>query len=118
MTRQIETIETINRSTLQRLAANPGSKQGEYYGYVTVDIFDCPPFLMFTNNDCPRCDDILFHRRFEPASMKIWCALARTATAIIDVGAQVGVYTMAAAALRSDIPVHAFEPNPYAFTRL
>ena len=73
---------------------------------------------MFTNNDCPRGWDILFLRYFEPQSMKLWCRMARVATGILDIGAHVGVYSLAAAALRDDIKIHAFEPNPYAFSRL
>lgn len=88
-----------------------------YFGYVTVDIFDCPPFFMFTNNDCPGCKSIR-EGRFEPGSMRLWCALARNATGILDVGANVGIYSLAAAALRNDIRIHAFEPNPHAFARL
>jgi FkbM family methyltransferase len=50
--------------------------------------------------------------------MKLWCRLARSATGILDIGANVGVYSLAAASLRKDIAVHAFEPNPHAYTRL
>lgn len=89
-----------------------------YFGYYEVDIFECPTFLMFTNNDCPRGWDILFLRHFEPQSMALWCRLAHMATGIIDIGAHVGVYSLAAAALRDDIKIHAFEPNPHAFSRL
>lgn len=87
-------------------------------GFYDVTLFDCPPFRMFTANDCPRADNILIEKSFEPQSMKLWCALARTATAILDIGAHVGVYSLAAAALRPDLPIHAFEPNPYAAARL
>lgn len=87
-------------------------------GFYDVTLFDCPPFRMFHVNDCPRAVDILKHKRFEPASMALWCKLARTATSIIDIGAQVGVYSLAAAALRQDIEIHAFEPNPFAYARL
>ena len=97
----------------QAFVSRPG-----HYGFFEVTSFDCPSFLMFTANDCPRSEDILVRKSFEPQSMRLWCALCRSATAIIDVGAQVGVYSLAAAALRDDIPVHAFEPNPYAFARL
>lgn len=115
---RLAALEARNCETLAAISTGGRAGDHPYYGYIEADIFDCPPFLMFTNNDCPRSIDILYHHRFELASMKIWCALAHTATAIIDIGAQVGVYTLAAAALRSDIPIHAFEPNPYAFTRL
>jgi FkbM family methyltransferase len=97
---------------------NASANLSEYRGYFEVGIFDCPPFVMFTNNDCPRAREIIYERVFEPQSMALWCRLARTATAIVDVGAHVGVYSLAAAALRPDLGVHAIEPNPYAFARL
>src|SRR5687767_9879995 len=117
----LEDLEAINRATLAALRANPGKvdpQKHPYYGYYTADIFECPPFVMFTSNDCPRAWNILYERTFEPQSMKLWCRLAREATGILDIGAHVGVYSLAAAALRKDIDVHAFEPNPYAFARL
>ena len=88
-----------------------------HYGYLTVDTFDCPPFIMFDNDDCPACRTIR-ESRFEPASMRLWCALVRSVTSVLDIGANVGVYSLAAAALRNDIPIHAFEPNPHAYARL
>lgn len=89
-----------------------------HFGYYTVDLFDCPPFQMFSNGDDPRAADILENRRFEPHSMKLWCRYAGMATAILDVGAHTGVYALAAASLRKDIPIHAFEPNPFTAARL
>lgn len=88
------------------------------FGFYTVDLFDCPSFKMFTAGDCPRAENILLDRKFEPESMRLWCKLVRAATSILDIGAHVGVYSLAAASLRSDIPVHAFEPNPEAYSRL
>lgn len=87
-------------------------------GVYSADIFNCPPFNLVDAQDCHRAHNIRVQRRFEPMSMKLWCDKARTATAILDIGAQVGVYSLAACSLRDDIPVHAFEPNPDAFARL
>lgn len=121
---KLSELQFRNEATLQAIREShvrgvPVDAQAHpYYGFYEADIFECPPFLMFTNNDCPRAWDILFHRRFEPQSMKIWCRLARNATGILDVGAHVGVYSLAAATLRPDLQIHAFEPNPYAFARL
>jgi len=119
----LEELQATNAATLQALRehgafvdVDPAKHQ--YYGYYTVDLFECPSFVMFTNNDCPRGWDILCNRYFEPQSMKVWCRLARTASGILDIGAHVGVYSLAACALRKDIKVHAFEPNPHAYTRL
>ncbi len=87
-------------------------------GFYTVDLFDCPPFQMFSVGDSHRAVEILELGRFEPTSMRLWCKLARTASRIIDIGAQEGIYAMAAAALRDDCPIDAFEPNPDAYARL
>jgi FkbM family methyltransferase len=119
----VSELEAANRATLKSLSEKPGVAHGDstvrpYYGYYDVNLFECPPFVMFTGNDCPRANDILYHRHFEPQSMKLWCRLARTATGILDVGAHVGTYSLAAAALRPDLLIHAFEPNPHAYTRL
>jgi FkbM family methyltransferase len=73
---------------------------------------------MFTNNDCPRGREIIFNHSFELCSMALWCDLVPTATTVVDIGAHVGVYSLATAALRQDIPIHAFEPNPAAYERL
>ena len=105
-------------ASLPRVSAGPFDKAAPHWGYYVVDTLDCPPFTMFTNNDCPAAGNFLNHGRFEPGSLKLWCALARTATAIIDIGANVGVFALAAASLRSDIGIEAYEPNPYAFARL
>ena len=109
------------RKTLRKIREGSGDVQWPqvaYFGFYTVDCFDCPSFTMFTANDCPRAVDILYHRTFEPMSMKLWCRLASIASGIFDIGAHVGVYSLAAASLRPDLPVHAFEPNPYAYARL
>jgi FkbM family methyltransferase len=97
------------------LVALPGP---EYYGFLKVACFDCPPFLMFTANDCGRSKSIINNSYAEPESMRLWCHLCRTATAIIDVGAQVGVFSLCAASVRDDVRIYAFEPNPYAYARL
>jgi FkbM family methyltransferase len=117
----LETLNARNSATIAALTSASGPisiPQHPYHGYFDVNLFECPPFLMFTNNDCPRAWDILFHRSFEPQSMRIWCRLAKSATGILDIGAHVGVYSLCAAALRKDITIHAFEPNPHAYSRL
>lgn len=118
---KLEDLDATNAATLKVLRDRQGPvdpMRHPYHGFYTADLFECPAFVMFTNNDCPRGWDILFERYFEPQSMKIWCRLARTASGIMDIGAHVGVYTLAAAASRPDIKIHAFEPNPHAYTRL
>ena len=119
MTAPLADLAAANLATLDAIRAGAARwPVNAYYGYYTVGIFDCPPFVMFTNNDCPRAINILYQGAFEPGSMALWCRYARDATAILDVGAHVGVYALAAAALRTDIDIHAFEPNPFASARL
>jgi FkbM family methyltransferase len=88
-----------------------------FIGVYAVDLFECPPFQMFTADDCT-ISMYIRSGRFEPMSTKVWAKLAKDASCIIDVGANVGVYSFIAAALRADVEIHAFEPNPYAFSRL
>ena len=87
-------------------------------GIYDVTIFDCPPFQMVSFNDSHRAVEILELGRFEPTSMALWCKLARKASRIIDIGAQEGIYALAAAALRKDVQIDAFEPNPDAYARM
>lgn len=87
-------------------------------GFHTVDLLDCPPFQMFTNGDDPASAAILENHSFEPHSMRLWCQLAHDATSILDIGAHVGVDSLAAASLRNDLHIHAFEPNPFVAARL
>lgn len=120
---KLSELAAANEATIRSLAEKPGRRPEDhierpYYGYYDVDLFECPPFLMFTGNDCPRAADILYNRQFEPLSMKLWCRLARNATGILDIGAHVGVYSLAAAKLRPDLAIHAFEPNPMGYARL
>lgn len=117
----LKALNARNAATLATLRSNstpPDPNLAPYFGYFDVDLFECPTFVMFTNNDCPRANEILYGRSFEPQSMRIWCRLVPGATGILDIGAHVGVYSLSAAALRSDISIHAFEPNPHAYTRL
>ena len=116
---RLANLADINRKTLEAIGAGTADwPRDAFYGFFQVDIFDCPPFAMFTANDCPRAFNIIYEGKFEPGSMALWCRYARQATAILDIGAHVGVYALAAAALRQDIPIYAFEPNPFASARL
>lgn len=121
------TLEELNQINARARDALTAAKAAEtvvkqadfpYYGYVDVNIFECPPFVLFTNNDSPSASAVLYYREFEQTSMKVWCRLSKAATGILDVGANVGIYSLAAASLRPDLVIHAFEPNPYAFSRL
>ncbi len=117
----LQELQQINQATQNRIAEGTGRARfpvDPYFGVLEVRLFECPPFLMFTANDCPRAANILFDQHFEPMSMAIWCRLARQASSVFDVGAHVGVYALAAASACPNMKIHAFEPNPYAYARL
>ena len=57
---------------------------------------------MFANNDVPVPESIISEGTFEPRSLRVRCRLAKTAaTGFLDIGANVGIYRLAAAKLRS-----------------
>ena len=115
-------LEAINHKTLADIREGRADSTRPdlfpFYGFYEAGIFECPPFLLFTANDCARAINIIFDKSFEPMSMRLWCRLALRASGIIDIGSHVGVYSLAAAGLRKDIAIHAFEPNPHAYSRL
>lgn len=55
---------------------------------------------------------------WDAMSLRIWCALARTSSGILDIGANTGVYALAASALNRSAKVVAFEPVQRAAERL
>ncbi len=119
----LDEIEAINAETRRTIAAAGGNlallaeASLPYYGYVEVDFPECPRIVMFTNNDAPGISSAM-RGAFEPHSMKVWARLCRGATGILDIGANVGIYSLCAARVRPDLTVHAYEPNPYAYARL
>lgn len=114
---RVKDIEAINARTLAELArGNPPS--GGYYGFVDIDFLEAPAFVMLHASDCGVAVEVLTKGTFEPASLALWCQLSRTASGVLDIGAYTGIYAMAAAGIRPEITVHAFEPNPYAMARL
>jgi FkbM family methyltransferase len=55
--------------------------------------------------------------RRERVSMRLWMRLAQTARVIIDVGANTGVYSLAAAAVNPSAEIYGFEPVANLFAR-
>ena len=89
------------------------------FGYVDITMYNCPPFVMFTNhNDCGICGCELQGKVNEPESMYLWSNLIALATYVFDIGTRCGEYSLVAAALRQDIPIISCEPNPDGFARL
>jgi FkbM family methyltransferase len=54
----------------------------------------------------------------EEENIRCWQTIARRASTILDVGANAGIYSLAALAVRPQATVHAFEPTPEIANRL
>lgn len=117
----LENIERLNRLAEERrslrtseLDAIPVVQKGKvlpYFGYVEVAIPDCPPVLMFSNNDDLVAMEIFWCGCFEPASVALWAVLAQEACPVIlDVGSYTGLYGLLAAAISRQTKVITFEP--------
>jgi FkbM family methyltransferase len=61
---------------------------------------------------------LYFWGSYEEEHCAYWMALARRAKTIFDVGANVGLYSLLAAAANSEAAIHAFEPTSEMFTRM
>ena len=91
-----------------------------YYGYIEVQIADCKPFYMLSNND-----DYVAERFFwdgpdayEPTSLRLWTGLSRVSPVVLDVGAYTGLFALAAAVANHRTKVLAFEPLDRVYFRL
>lgn len=59
------------------------------------------------------------YRGYERATVRLFCELLRSKSCVVDVGANIGYYTLlAASALEGRGEVHAFEPCPNIFPKL
>lgn len=69
-------------------------------------------------------DDLTNHladvglERYEPHTLSVFASLAARARVVLDVGSNVGVYSVVAAKINRDARVYAFEPVAAAFDRL
>lgn len=95
------------------------ARQAPYHGFVEVRLPGARPFLMFSNNDDAVAKHFLYRRGgFEPASLRLWVALARQARSVVDGGAFTGVFSLAAHAANPGARIWAFEPSLNTFSRL
>ncbi len=90
-----------------------------FIGQFTVNVSDAASFKI--NHFGYQVENELFWTKFgdgwEGQALRIWCALAADARFIADVGANTGVYSLAAAATNPKAKVAALEPVPRIFER-
>ena len=60
---------------------------------------------------------LYFLGTYEPEQVTVWMKLAEQASVIMDVGANVGLYSLTAAAANPTATIHAFEPTPEMVAR-
>ncbi len=96
------------------------SKSHPFYGYIDIEIGENKPFVMFSNND-----DLVARSYFwrgadayEPMSLKLWVALAKTSPVVIDIGSYTGVYSLAAAHSNPSVKIFSFEALDRVYSRL
>lgn len=116
-------IATQNELTTDRLTAGIPESEDDwlelpYRGFHTVRLGDAPAFVMFSNNDCGIVRSLLRDGVYEPMAMAVWLKRVADAQLVIDLGANTGIYSLAAAAANQGCYVVAFEPLVDAFHRL
>ena len=125
-----ECIQIINDKTLEFIEVAKSlkisnhesyfqlSRSLPYYGYYTVTCYECPHFVMFSNNDDLIVNSIMWTGSYEPVSLSIWARLTNTAYLILDVGAYTGIYGYVAARRNKQSRIICFEPLDLNFSRI
>lgn len=117
-------LRDVNRvyRNLPREIASPFtlSKTAPYYGFVDVQVGDCPQFVMFSNNDDYVAKNYFWNGgdAYEPMSLKLWSELAKNSAVTLDVGSYTGVYSLVAASQNRKGKVHSFEALDMVYSRL
>lgn len=94
------------------------SRSLPYYGYYTVTCYECPHFVMFSNNDDLVVNSIMWTGSYEPMSLSIWARLTNNANLILDIGAYTGIYGYVAASRNRQSKIICFEPLDLNFSRI
>jgi hypothetical protein len=94
------------------------ARQMPYRGNFDITNFQGEAFLLHTDNDDDVCARLAWLGEYAPLSTALWQALARSAQAIVDVGAGHGFYAFLAARAAPDAIVHCVESAPEHFKRL
>lgn len=122
-------IDEANRTALEQAEAKDLQaakdvreirKVYPYRGFVDLRPSFGTPITMFCNNDEMTALQLFWRRNFEyePTSLKLWAALAKRASTILDIGAHIGVFSLVAATVNPKAKVRAFEAIDYIYSRL
>jgi len=126
----LESIQIINKKTLEfiHVARSYGianhdsyfqlSRILPYYGYHAVDCYECPEFLMLSNNDDLVINSIMWTGSYEASSLSIWARLSSEVHVILDIGAYTGIYGFVAARRNPQCRIICFEPLGINFLRI
>jgi FkbM family methyltransferase len=90
-------------------------------GKVPVELPDGRRFLLQSDGDDAIASLMFWQRRlvaYEPDTTKLFLALLRSARTFLDIGANTGIYALAAAADNPARQVYAFEPFPAVYAYL
>jgi len=97
----------------------PHAKAHPYRGFIEIQLPGIEPFVMFSNND----DAVAMQAfwtvpfQYESHSLALWCAAAKLARAMADIGSYTGLFTLAAAAANRKTRVYAYEAVDFIFAR-
>ena len=94
-----------------------------FFGFIEIQIDDCDPFLMYSNNDDLVAMTYFWYgpNSYERKSIQEWVKRVQGRSTILDVGAFSGLYALAAAhtkAKEESACIYAFEPTRRVYARL
>ena len=94
-------------------------QQPPFFGFVECKPTDSCDFLMFLGGtDDMVAAKFFYNKNYENGSLALWTKLSRSASAVLDIGAHTGVYSLAAAANNPDLLIFSIEPVPQNISRL
>jgi FkbM family methyltransferase len=105
---------TIDKAQFESLM-----EKTSYFGFVDIEIDDIL-FSMFSNNDDFVARTYFWNGKnaYESTSLKLWTALAKLSSHVIDIGSYTGVYSLAAAKSNPKSKVFAIEALDRVYSRL
>ncbi len=89
-----------------------------YLGPVQLSLSEGRKIHIRSYGDDYLLNSIFWRGVYEPESFPLFCQLAETSRGVLDIGAHIGTYALAAARVNPQAEVHAFEPLPEAYRRL